>query len=296
MKCSVCGKALGFWTKIGGRPEVTVCKECQTQGLSHLRTLAVAVGAAQVWKQQFALGWLSEFDEAVRKFQVSDIEASPLWFTLLSNIFKLVETQIEVCDSDLNFLADLVQKYRLTQSTPEIREAIVRIALRQAIQSWERGDIPRRECSGLILQKGEICHWEEPVGLHVQGTNREYVGSFASVSVPLGRGLRVRVGGFKGHPIDTTVYQDGGTGLFHITNQRVCFAGQLGSVSIPYKKMINLQGFQDGFIIQTSNDKKPGIFTVAHPELTAQLVTLASSAQEEDGLPAAHQKKTPLPA
>jgi hypothetical protein len=58
------------------------------------------------------------------------------------------------------------------------------------------------------------------------------------VSVPLHiiRGARVRVGGFKGVPIDKTVHEDGGTGILHIANQRVCFTGLLQSVAIPYKK------------------------------------------------------------
>ena len=82
--------------------------------------------------------------------------------------------------------------------------------------------------------------------------------------------------------MDDTVLEDGGTGVIHITNQRVCFVGQQHSVAIPYKKMISLQGYETAFMIQTSNDKKPGIFIVRNPELTVQLVGLASSGQADD--------------
>jgi hypothetical protein len=86
----------------------------------------------------------------------------------------------------------------------------------------------------------------------------------------------------SGFPIDKTVYDDGGRGILHITNQRVCFAGQLRSVNIPFSKMVNLEGFAEGFVIQTSNEKKPGIFIVNHPELTAQLVMLAAGHEDEE--------------
>jgi hypothetical protein len=41
--------------------------------------------------------------------------------------------------------------------------------------------------------------------------------------------------------------------------------------------MISIQGFETGFTIQITNENKPGIFIVRNPELTAQLVTLAST-------------------
>ena len=55
---------------------------------------------------------------------------------------------------------------------------------------------------------------------------------------PLVKGARIRVGGFKGHPIDKTVYEDKGTGVLHITNQRVCFLGQP-----------SVEGYDDCFIV-----------------------------------------------
>ena len=130
-----------------------------------------------------------------------------------------------------------------------------------------------------MLQKNEICHWEETAALRIQRTQREYVGGYSSVSVPvpLIRGARFRVGGYRGHPIDTTVWDNGGAGVLHVTNQRICFTGQLRAVAIPYNKVISIGGFDDGFIVQTANEKKPGVFAVANPELTTHLIGLAYS-------------------
>jgi len=260
-----------------------------------VQVLVQSVSAVQSFSVQYADRWAVQFEEAVRKYHMPESEAGPLRFELLNNMFKIVEAGDEMHEGDLKFLLNLSQKYQAGQSaTPELRDTLIRVGMKEILQSWERGEVPRKQCNGLVLQRGEECHWEEGAGLRVQRTKHEYVGGYSSVSVPvpLVRGVRFRVGGFKGHPIDHTVWEDGGTGALHITNQRVCFTGQ-HSIAIPYKKMISVGGFEGGFIVQTSNEKKPGIFVVRHPELTTQMVTLASNPPEEDVAPRKREKKLP---
>jgi hypothetical protein len=287
---------MGLWAKLTAHSSTAVCKECREQANSRMQVLLWSVSGAQSFKLQYAQGWITQFEETARKYQMLDSEVGPLRLSLLNNIFKLVEAEDEMPDDDLKFLASLGQKYGLGQSaTPELRDTIFRVGMKEIIQSWERGEIPHKDCSGLVLQKGEVCHWEEGAGLRVQKVKREYVGGYGSVSVPvpLVRGARFRVGGFKGHPIDNTVWEDGGVGVLHITNQRVCFSGQQRSIAIPYKKMISVGGFEGGFIVQTSNEKKPGIFVVRHPELSTHLLNLASNPEEEDNTRSKRPKKLP---
>jgi hypothetical protein len=152
--------------------------------------------------------------------------------------------------ADLEYLVGLGQRFAIAESgSPELRDTVLRIALRQAIQSWDSGKPLERECTALVQAKGEVCHWEEPAGLLIRRTKREYVGGYGSVSIPLHivRGARVRVGGFKGVPIDKTVHEDGGRGVLHITNQRVCFTALNQAVAIPFKKIVSLAGFDEGF-------------------------------------------------
>ncbi len=284
MTCLVCGDEMSLWAKLTAHSSVGVCKKCREQGNSQLQVLARSVSEAQSFKPQYADGWVTRFEETVRKYHMPESEAGPPRSALLNSIFKLVEAEDEMAEADVQYLASLGQKYNLKQSvTPELLDTIVRLDMRGTIQLWERGEIPRKDCSGLVLQRGEVCHWEEGAGLRVQRTKREYVGGFSSVSVPvpLVRGVRFRVGGFKGHPIDHTFLEDGGVGVLHLTSQRICFTGQQRSVAIPYKKMISVSGFEGGFIVQTSNEKKPGIFVVRHPEFTTQMLTLAATPLEE---------------
>jgi hypothetical protein len=115
------------------------------------------------------------------------------------------------------------------------------------------------------------------------------------VSVPVGHGVRVRIGAFRAVPIDKTIYESGGDGSLHIANQRVCWTGQEQSIAIPYKKVISLAGFDEGFDVHTSNVKKPGIFLVPHPELTVQLVSLASAPNDSEPVAIPRRRKLPVP-
>lgn len=237
------------------------------------------MNAVQTFKPQLASGWLTQFQQGVQKYRMPESDAAPLRFALLHNIFKLIEAEDPIPDDDFKYLAAVATEYKIGESgITDLQDICSRVLLRKQIQLWEAGTIPRTDCKGLILQKGEVCHWEEQAALRVQRTKHEYVGGYSGVSVPvpLVRGVRFRVGGFKGHPIDHAVLEDAGSGNLHITSQRIAFTGPI-AVAIAYKKMISVGGFDGGFIVQTSNEKKPGIFLVNHPELTTQMLTLAAN-------------------
>ena len=296
MNCPVCGNSLGVWARLTAHTGSVVCKECREQGNNRIQVLLRSVRESLSFKLQFAEGWITQFDDIQYKFRVPESEIGPLKLSFFESIFRLVESEEVMVETDLKFLLAVSQKYGLGQSaTPELRDTIIRIGMKEIIQSWERGEVPRKDCGGLVLQKGEVCHWEEGAGLRVQRTKREYVGSYKSVSVPLGHGVRFKVGGFKGHPIDHTELEDGGTGVLHITNQRVCFTSLQRAVSIPFKKMVSVGGFENGFIVQTSNEKKPGIFVVRHPELTTHLLNLAAASPDEETQPSRRRRK-PTPS
>jgi hypothetical protein len=295
MKCTGCGKDLGFWEKLGNHSQV--CKACAEQGQNRLKVLATSVGCVANWNQQHAQGWLAQYDEILHKYQVPAAEATQRKNEILNAIFKLVESQEQMADIDLEYLVGLGKRYDTARSgSPELQDTILRIALRKAIQTWDSKKLLERECTTLVLTKGEVCHWEEPAGLLVQRTKREYVGGYGSVSIPLHivRGARIRVGGFKGVPIDKTVHEDGGRGLLHITNQRVCFTGQDRAVAIPLKKIVSLAGFDGGFEVHTGDEKKPGIFLVPHPELTIELLKCASSSKDDDHSRPKRRRKVPM--
>ncbi len=195
--CTVCNAEIGLWARLT-HSDVQVCKKCHEQGQNQLQVLVNSVNSTQSFKKEFAERWLNQFGDTVRKYKISEEEARPLRQSLLKGIFRQVEAQDDMAGADLKFLADIGQTYALGQTaSPELRDTIFRVGMREIIQSWERGEVPTRQCGGLVLQKGEICHWEEGAGLRVQKIRHEYVGGYSSVSVPIVRGVRFKVGGFR---------------------------------------------------------------------------------------------------
>src|SRR5262249_38326719 len=155
---------------------------CHEQGQNQLSVLAKSVDSVTTWNQQHANGWLTIYDQIVRKYQVQPAEAVPTRNKILSHMFSLVGSQQVIADGDLEYLSAQGQRYHITQSeSPELEDAVLGIALRQAIQSWDSGKPPKRECKALILGKDEVCCWEESAGLYLQRTKREYVGVYGSV-------------------------------------------------------------------------------------------------------------------
>lgn len=59
--------------------------------------------------------------------------------------------------------------------------------------------------------------------------------------------------------------------------------------------MISVGGFDRGFTIHTSNEKKPGIFIVRNPELTTHLVNLESNTANEEAPPAKRKTRKLAP-
>jgi len=297
MACAVCGKQAGFLAKLSAHSGDEVCKECKKQAMSRLQTLTHSICATPVWKQQYVQGWLAQYDEAIRKYRLSEAEAAPIRNALLSEIVRLAEAKEAFSETDLRFVGSVLYRYCQSEPIPsEIQETIQRIVLRQAIQTLESGGAQQRQCTSLVLQNGEICHWEDTAGLLIQKTKREYIGGSGGVSVPVGHGVRVRVGAFKAVPIDKTIYESGGAGTLHVTNQRICFTGSQKSMAIPYKKIINVAGFLDGFEVHLSSGKQPGMFQVRTPELTVELVNLAAARQGEGTADTGRRRKLPQPA
>lgn len=283
--CTVCNQGIGLWAKLA-HSDVQVCKTCHEHGQNQLQVLVSSVNVTPSFRKEFAERWLNQFGDTVRKYKIPEDEARPLRQSLLNGIFKQVEAQDQMVEADLKYLMDIATTYALGRTaSPELQDTLIRVGSRQILQSWERGEVPTKQCSGLVLQKDEICHWEEDAAALVQKVQHRYVGGSSSVSFRVARGVRLRVGGFQGRRLDETLLENHGTGTLHITNQRVCFTGVQYSVAIPYKKMISIHGYEGRFVVQTSNEKKPGIFIVRHPEYTTQLLSLASNPAEAEQQP-----------
>lgn len=279
MDCISCGHSLGVSGWFSSR---MICQSCEANGQLMLRQIVSKIRPGADFDQ--ALG---EFEATVAKYHLDSESTQRMKNAAIENLMRAVLAADKVSNDDLLRIVDVIKKHPMKAGgdLTVLQGLADAVNKRVVIDNWDPKDPPAVEaCSGLFLQPGEMCHWEEIARIMEQRVHREYAGVSQGVSVPLGHGLRYRVGAFKGAPIDKAYMADCGPGRLHITSQRVCFAGEQQSAAIEWKKIINVSGFSEGFSIQTGA-KKPVIIQVMDPELTVQILSLAAPSQNAISAP-----------
>ncbi|MCL5287907.1 MAG: hypothetical protein M1453_07940 [Acidobacteria bacterium] len=280
MNCLVCGKEFGVWARLTGDAADEICKSCEEEAQARLDGLIGTVSKSI--PSGPAMQWVTRFNELSVKYHLSEERGAEPLLALLEAITRWIERREKLEQQDVVVLGQFVEKYKLLDRGSEETARTTRaIWARWNIQEWEAGAAPRAECSGLLLEDDEVCHWQQAARLLEQRTRREYVGASQGISVRLARGVSYRVGAFKGAPIDTTYLSDAGAGTLHITSSRICFTGSSAAAAIPFKKIISVSGHEDGLSVFRTGAKKPTIFQVEHPELTLRLLALATPAKND---------------
>ena len=112
----------------------------------------------------------------------------------------------------------------------------------------------------LVQKKGELVLWTGQGIYHVAGrTPSQYSGGSQGFSIPLGAGIRYRVGSFKGTMIPGEEMQmDKDQGMVKLTNQRLIFAGPIATTEWAFAKLLSSFSNPDrtDFIFGVSNRQK----------------------------------------
>lgn len=98
------------------------------------------------------------------------------------------------------------------------------------------------------LQPGEIPFFGiANVLVREERTAKSYVGGYSGVSVRVASGLYYRLGGARGHAVESTSLQDVDYGDFLMTTQAIYFGGTEKRITfrLPYKQIIRFQPYSD---------------------------------------------------
>ncbi len=106
---------------------------------------------------------------------------------------------------------------------------------------------------GVVPQSGETFFIEVAATYYEEKAIRQYVSGSSSLSIPVMRGVRMRVGGTRGHSVTEAVLQEDDRGTVAIGDQRVVFTGQRRNLSVPLSSIATVQAFQDGFSFAAAN-------------------------------------------
>lgn len=112
----------------------------------------------------------------------------------------------------------------------------------------------------LMQKSGERTLWSGPAVFHEAGrTPTRYAGGSTGVSVPIGGGIRFRVGAMQGQAIPGVELQmDKDQGIVMLTTERVIFTGPLKSIQWDFDNilMISTTPDESDYFISVSNRQK----------------------------------------
>lgn len=163
-----------------------------------------------------------------------------------------------------------------------LNDIIERLSISPDVESWAQKQIqyyslfaliesgaplPTGSASGLILQKGEICHLSLPAILvEERVVSRNYQGGSRGVSLRLVKGVSFRVGQQRGQMVSQSGIVPISEGYFVVTNKRLVFSGDRKSVTTPLDKLVDLHVFADGLNYSVTTRQKPVIVRLSVPE------------------------------
>lgn len=171
-----------------------------------------------------------------------------------------------VVQSELNSINHLIDRLEIS---PEIKawaeRQIQYYSLFALIESG--APLPTGSASGLILQRGEVCHLSLPAILvEERVVSRNWQGGSRGVNLRLVKGVSFRVGQQAGQMVSQSGIVPISEGYFVITNKRLVFSGDRKSVTTPIANLVDLHVFADGLNYSVTTRQKPVIIRLPVPE------------------------------
>ena len=244
-KCKYCGKDAGFLSSSHKE-----CASLAKQTMTYFTDLALHVlkhGGQQSEVKQ-------ALDKAVQEAILNSTQQEQAALAAIASSLESVLEDGIVTPQEEAHLLTVVNAVNLPlarfQQLPVWNDMVKSLILSDILS----GIVPNRCASNLlhiVLQKGESVIWVfNGVQLHEMRTKRHFVGGSVGVSVRVMKGVYLRTSSFRGHPVETTHAVHLGSGAFIVTNKHVFFQGPAGVVKMAVKKIVMVEPFTDGIMLQ----------------------------------------------
>lgn len=131
----------------------------------------------------------------------------------------------------------------------------------------------------ILTRRSEKVHGVFRADLMKEVSVHEFHGGASGVSIPLGRGVRYRVGAVRGHSEvvgSELVAQD--SGILAVTSTRTVFSGLRKTLELRHDRLVELQEYEDGLRFNVSGRQTASLFrfaTGSSPSLAAALIIAA---------------------
>lgn len=257
--CQTCGKKLSFLAS------GTLCKECK------------AAQEAEIAKRKTELATeLSNIQgEIVRNKDITEQQIELLkkqdkktLINLYSKVYEAFEANKELDESEINTLKKIQDAFDLSNDDVNFDERVRPYVYVYSIK--KQGTLPTislqiEGSSPVILKKGEVVHFADKAVLkEVKSISLGYRGGSHGVSLPIGGGVRYRVGAHRGHIQREDRLVETSRGALLISNQRLFLQPSPGHkpLSIPLNKILSYQCFGNGIEVYKEGREKGYFFSI----------------------------------
>lgn len=246
-KCKYCGQDAGFF-----HSKHEECEKKFSQGLASIRQI---VGNCFIAKEDF---YLKE-REINAIIQSSYIDNNALQQVYCSVFDEAIDNYLNdgiIETKENQTVARFMQFTGLPQAVLNANQSLEKVVQSKVLQDILQGKVPTPNIKILgdfpfLLGKGENLIWLfRNITLHQQKVQREYVGRTHGMSFRVMKGVYYRTGGFKGHPVETTIMQRIGMGSVCLTDKNLYFASPEKSLKIPYSKVLSIESYSNGIGLQ----------------------------------------------
>lgn len=179
-------------------------------------------------------------------------------------------------------LSSFKQSFGLSQDELNANGSYTRVAQAGVLRDLESGKLPARvSVAGALpinFQKGESLIWVfRDVKMYEDKTRREYVGTSQGISFQVMKGVRYRVGSFKGHPVDTTERVLVDQGMLVVTNNNIYFSGTGKALRLPFAKIVAFYPYSEGVgVMKDGANAKAQVFVTGNGWFSYNLLVNAA--------------------
>jgi hypothetical protein len=149
------------------------------------------------------------------------------------------------------------------------------------IAGMNDGRIPVIDDPPMVLKRDELAHASFGCALMKEVARREFRAGTSSVSIPLGAGVRYRVGGVRGKSVvvgTDLVAED--QGVLVVTSKRCMFLGQKKTLKFRHDRLVSVEQYADGLRLNVSNRQTASLLRFGAGQsvsIAAALISLAQS-------------------
>ncbi|EOA58475.1 hypothetical protein HMPREF1214_02047 [Bacteroides sp. HPS0048] len=246
-KCKYCGQDAGFF-----HSKHEECEKKFNQGLASIRQI---VENCFVTKEDFYLKE-REINAIIQSSYIDNNALQQVYCSVFDGAIDNYLNDGIIETKENQTVARFMQFTGLPQAVLNANQSLEKVVQSKVLQDILQGKVPTPniKISGdfpFLLGKGENLIWLfRNITLHQQKVQREYVGRTHGMSFRVMKGVYYRTGGFKGHPVETTIMQRIGMGSVCLTDKNLYFASPEKSLKIPYSKVLSIESYSNGIGLQ----------------------------------------------